>query len=162
MECEAEDSMIYHRPSGKKVSFGSVSDLASKLKVPKKVNLKDPINFSILGKDMLRADTMVKINGTASYAIDTELEGMVYAMVERPSSYGATYVSSNAEHVNLQPEILDVLVTPRGVAIVGKKTWSVIQARKLLKVKWKKKKPINNDSKVYIEHMEKLISGKAD
>lgn len=162
VECEAEDSMIYHRPSGKKVSFGSVSDLASKLKVPKKVNLKDPKNFSILGKDMLRADTMVKINGTASYAMDTELEGMVYAMVERPSSFGATYVSSNAEHVKQQPEILDVFVTPRGVAIVGKNTWSVIQARKLLKVKWKKKKPINNDSKVYTEHMEKLISGKAD
>ena len=141
--------MIYHSSSGKKVSFGSVSDLASRLKVPKKINLKDSKTFSILGKDMLRTETMVKTNGTASYSMDTDLEGMVYAMVERPSTFGATYVSSNDEHVKQQPGILDIFVTPRGVAIVGKNTWSVIQARKLLKVKWKKKKPINNDSKIY-------------
>jgi len=162
LECEAKANMIYHKPSGKKVSFGSVSDLASRLKVPKKINLKDPKTFSILGKDTLRTDTMVKINGTASYSMDTDLEGMVYAMVERPSSFGATYVSSNEEHVKQQPGILDIFVTPRGVALVGKNTWSVIQARKLLKVKWKKKKPINNDSKIYSMQMEKLISGKAD
>jgi len=162
MECEAKDSMIYHKTSGKKVSFGSVSDLASKLNVPKKIKLKNARNYSILGNDMLRTDTLVKINGTAQYAMDINIEGMVYAMVERPSSFGATYLSSNSEHIKKQPGILDVFVIPRGVAIVGKNTWSVIQARKLLKVNWKKKTPINNDSKVYANHMEKLISEKAD
>tara|TARA_B100000686_G_scaffold355374_1_gene473875 strand:+ start:13808 stop:15976 length:2169 start_codon:yes stop_codon:yes gene_type:complete len=162
VECEAKSGMIYHRPSRKKVSYGSVTDLASTLKIPKKINLKNIKNYSIIGKDMLRTDSVIKTNGTAPYAMDINLKGMVYAMVERPSSFGATYLSSNAEQIKKQPGILDVFVIPRGLAVIGKNTWSVIQAKKLLKIKWKKKKPKNNDSKIYNEVMQKLILKKAD
>ena len=162
VECEARSSVIYHKRSGKKISFGAISDSAAKLKVPKKAKLKDTKDFSIIGKDMLRTDSMAKVNGTAPYSMDKHIDGMVYAMYERPSSFGATFVSANLDNVKKQPGILDAFVTPRGVAVVGKNTWSVMQARDQLKVKWKKKNPLNNDSNTYNEHMEKLILGKAD
>lgn len=160
-ECEVKKSIIYHKPSGKSISFGLLADQASKLKIPRKVTLKDPNNYTIIGYDKLRTDSFIKTNGTASYSMDIDIAGMVYAMVERPSPFGAKYISSNLKEVKVKPGIIDVFETPRGVAIVGKNTWSVIQARKSLKVKWDKKKPVNNDSDIYQAHMLSLISEKA-
>ena len=131
----SKNSIVYHKPSGKSLSFGSLTDQASKLKIPRKVKLKDPKDYTIVGQDKLRTDSFVKTNGTASYSMDIEIDGMVYAMVEKPTPFGAKYISSNLSEVKKEPGILDVFPTPNGVAVVGKNTWSVIKARKLLKVK---------------------------
>ena len=160
-ECEAKNSIVYHKPSGKSLSFGSLTDQASKLKIPRKVKLKDPKDYTIVGQDKLRTDSFVKTNGTAPYSMDIEIDGMVYAMVEKPTPFGAKYISSNLSEVKKEPGILDVFPTPNGVAVVGKNTWSVIKARKLLKVNWEKKSPVNNDSDLYQAHMLDLISEKA-
>ena len=161
MECEAKNSIVYHHPSGKNASYGVLSEKASMLKIPKKVKLKDPRKYSIIGHDRLRTDSLMKTNGTAPFSMDIELDGMVYAMVEKPSPFGAKYISSNLNEIKKKPGIIDVFKIPRGVAIVGKNTWSVIQARKSLKVKWKKKVPVNNDSNVYLAHMVNLKKEKA-
>ena len=162
LECDAKDSFVYHKPSGRKLSFGALSKSASKLKIPNKVPLKDPKDYTVLGLDMLRKDSLPKVNGTAPYAMDIDLDDMVYAMVERPSSFGARYISSNLSEIKKQPGIIDAIIIPRGVALIGKNTWSVIKAKKNLKVNWKKKEPLNNDSRVYANYMEKLILEKAD
>ena len=161
MECEVKNSMVTHPPSGKSASFGALSERASKLKVPSKVKLKDPKNYSIIGQDRLRTDSLMKTNGTAPFAMDVDLDGMVYAMVEKPSPFGAQYISSNLDEIKKKPGIIDVFTIPRGVAVVGKNTWSVIQARKSLKVKWEKKSPVNNDSEIYYSRMVELKKGKA-
>jgi len=160
-ECEAKNSMVYHKPSGKSLSFGSLTDQASKLKIPRKVKLKDPENYTVVGQDKLRTDSFVKTNGTAPYSMDVDIDGMVYAMVEKPTPFGAKYISSNLSDVKKMHGVLDVFLTPNGVAIVGKNTWSVMKARKLLKVNWAKKEPVNNDSDLYQDHMHALISEKA-
>lgn len=162
LECYAKHSFVYHKPSGRKLSFGALTNNASKLKIPNKVILKDPKDYTFLGTDILRKDSLIKINGTAPYAMDVDLEDMVYAMVERPSFFGAKYISSNISDIKNQPGIIDAIIIPRGVALIGKNTWSVIKAKKNLKVNWEKKKPINNDSKVYTDHMKKLVLEKAD
>ena len=48
------------------------------------------------------------------------------------------------------------------MAIVGEKYWSVVKARKLLKVNWEKKSnPVYADSKVYRDHLDKLSNKKS-
>ncbi len=161
-ECFAKNSVVFHKKTGKKASFGSLVEIASELKIPKKVNLKKPSEFSIIGKDMLRTDSQIKIDGSAPFAMDIDIEGMVYAMVERPRYFGATYTSSNANHVKNQLDIIDVFQIPSGIAVVGKNIWSVIKARKLLKINWQNKKvPLNADSKTYKEQLKKLVNGKS-
>ena len=135
---------------------------ASKIKIPKKVKLKHNSNFTLLGKDMLRTDSKIKVDGSAPFAMDTNLEGMLYAMVERPKYFGATYIKSNSDVVKKESGIIDVFNISSGVAIVGKNMWSVIKARNLLDVKWKKKKqPVNADSEIYKDHLTKLVDGKS-
>jgi len=162
LECDAKNSVVVHRKSGKKSSYGSLVEEASKIKIPKKVKLKHNSNFTLLGKDMLRTDSKIKVDGSAPFAMDINLEGMLYAMVERPKYFGATYIKSNSDIVKKQSGIIDVFLIPSGVAIIGKNMWSVIKARNLLDVKWKKKKqPVNADSEIYKKHLTKLVDGKS-
>ncbi len=79
LECDAKNSVVVHRKSGKKSSYGSLVEEASKIKIPKKVKLKHNSNFTLLGKDMLRTDSKIKVDGSAHFAMDINLEGMLYA-----------------------------------------------------------------------------------
>ena len=65
--------------------------------------------------------------------MDIEIDGMVYAMVEKPTPFGAKYISSNLKEVINEPGIIDAFPTPNGVAVVGKNTWSVIKSKKIIK-----------------------------
>ncbi len=162
LECHANKSVIFHRKSGRKASFGSLVESASRIKIPKKVKLKDPKYYSILGKDMPRTDSQSKVDGSAQFAMDKDLEGILYAMVERPKYFGASYVGSNLEQVQNEPGIVNVFKISSGIAIVGINTWAVMKARKKLKVNWKKKKnSLNADSVIYNKHMEYLSNRKS-
>jgi isoquinoline 1-oxidoreductase beta subunit len=162
VECVAKNSVIYHQKTRRSTSFGSLVDEASKVKIPKSVRLKKPSEFNLLGKDMLRTDSKIKVDGTALFSMDKNLSGMLYAMVERPKYFGAKYKNSNLEHIKNQNGIIDAFRIPSGVAIVGEKYWSVVKARKLLKVNWEKKaNPVYADSKIYRSHLDKLSKGKS-
>ncbi len=72
----AKDGMVIGA-NGKKATYGALAEAASKLPVPEKVALKDPKDFTIVGKATKRLDTPSKVNGTAEFGIDVKLPGMV-------------------------------------------------------------------------------------
>jgi hypothetical protein len=51
--------------------------------------LKEGEDFRLIGKSVPRRDTPSKVNGTAQYAIDVKLPGMVYASSLRSMTYFA-------------------------------------------------------------------------
>ena len=114
VECVAKNSVVYHQKTRRSTSFGSLVDKASKVKIPKRVKLKKPSEFNLLGKDMLRTDSKIKVDGTALFSMDKNLSGMLYAMVERPKYFGAKYKNSNLEHIKNQNGIIDAFRIPSG------------------------------------------------
>ena len=58
-ECIADKGYIIHQPSGKKLSYGELTQKAASIEIPSSVNLKDPNKFSIIGTDLLRTDTLL-------------------------------------------------------------------------------------------------------
>ena len=162
LSCIAKDSMVYHKQSGKKLSYGSLARDAERLKIPKKVKLKKASQFSFIGKDMLRTDSKEKVDGSAQFSMDKNLNDMVYAMVEKPRYFGSEYTGSNHFDIKNEPGIIDIFRISSGLAIVGKNTWAITKARKKLKIEWvKKSEPINADSIVYEKELEKLKSKKS-
>jgi len=162
VECIAKNNVIYHEKTRQSTSFGSLVDKASKVKIPRKVKLKQSSEFNLIGKDMPRTDSKIKVNGTALFSMDKNLPGMLYAMVERPKYFGANYKNSNLDIIRKQKGIVDAFLIPSGVAIVGDKYWYVVKARKLLKVNWAKKlNPVYNDSDAYKNQLDKLSNGKS-
>jgi isoquinoline 1-oxidoreductase subunit beta len=123
-------------PNGKKATFGSLAEAASKLPVPKDVVLKDPKDFTIIGKATKRLDTPAKVNGSAIYGIDVKLPGMLYASLEQCPVIGGKVVSFDASRARAMPGVVDVVQIDDGVAVVANSYWRAKKAREQLVVKW--------------------------
>jgi isoquinoline 1-oxidoreductase beta subunit len=131
----AENGMVLG-PNGKKATYGSLAADASKLPIPEKVALKDPKDFTIVGKRTKRLDTPAKVNGTAEFGIDVKLPGMVYASLEQCPVIGGTVKSFDASRAKAMPGVIDVVQIPDGVAIVADTWWHAKKAREGLTVVW--------------------------
>ncbi len=121
---------------GKKATYGSLAEAASKLPVPEKVVLKDPKDFTIVGKATKRLDTPAKVNGTAEFGIDVRLPGMVYASLEQCPVIGGKVISFDAGKAKAMPGVIDVVQIPDGVAVVADTYWHAYKARQTLNVQW--------------------------
>ncbi|MEO7008819.1 MAG: xanthine dehydrogenase family protein molybdopterin-binding subunit [Caldimonas sp.] len=122
--------------NGKKASYGQLAAAASQLPVPEKVALKDPKDFTIVGKRTRRLDTPAKTNGTAEFGIDVKLPGMVYASLEQCPVIGGTVTGFDATRAKAMPGVIDVVQIPDGVAIVADTWWHAKKAREGLSVQW--------------------------
>jgi isoquinoline 1-oxidoreductase beta subunit len=131
----AENGMVIGA-GGKKATYGSLAEAASKLPVPEKVALKDPKDFTIVGKRTKRLDTPSKTNGTAQFGLDVKLPGMVYASLEQCPVIGGKVVSFDASKVKGMPGVIDVVQIPDGIAVVAASYWQAQKARKALTVVW--------------------------
>jgi isoquinoline 1-oxidoreductase beta subunit len=123
-------------PGGKKATYGELAADASKLPVPEKVALKDPKDFTLVGKRTKRLDTPAKTNGTAEFGIDVKLPGMVYASLEQCPVIGGTVKSFDAAKAKAMPGVIDVVQIPDGVAVVADTWWHAKRAREALTVVW--------------------------
>ena len=131
----AEKGMVIGA-NGKKATYGSLAEAASKLPVPEKVALKDPKDFTIVGKKTKRLDTPAKTNGTAVFGIDVKMPGMVYAALEQCPVIGGTVKSFDAAKAKSMPGVIDVVQIPDGVAVVANSWWRANMARKALTIVW--------------------------
>ncbi|MES2510352.1 MAG: xanthine dehydrogenase family protein molybdopterin-binding subunit [Pseudomonadota bacterium] len=121
---------------GRRATYGSLAEAASKLPVPEKVALKDPKDFTIIGKATRRLDTPSKTNGTAEFGIDVKLPGMVYASLEQCPVIGGTVKSFDGAKAKAMPGVIDVVQIPDGVAVVADTYWHAKKAREALTVVW--------------------------
>ena len=134
-ELRAENGMVLG-PNGKKATYGSLAAAASKLPVPEKVAIKDPKDFTIVGKRIRRLDTPAKVNGTAEFGIDVKMPGMVYASLEQCPVIGGKVKSVDSAKAKSMPGVIAVVEIPDGVAVVANTWWRANAARKTLSVNW--------------------------
>lgn len=131
----AENGMVIGA-KGKRATYGSLAEAASKLPVPEKVALKDPKDFTIIGKATRRLDTPAKTNGTAEFGIDVRLPGMVYASLEQCPVIGGTVKSFDGAKAKAMPGVIDAVQIPDGVAVVADSYWHARKARAALTIVW--------------------------
>lgn len=133
-ECTADSGFIIHKPSGKKSGYGELANAASGIELPTEVPLKDRKDFKLIGKPIRNVKNKDIATGQPIYGLDVYREGMVYAMVQRPPAFGTKIKSLNSAAAKACPGILDVVQFGNNVAVVGKSTWQVMKAKKLLDV----------------------------
>ncbi len=153
-ECFAENATIIHKPTGRKLTYGQLADVAAKLPVPKEPKLKDPKDFTMLGKSMPRPDMPLKVSGQAMFGIDAKVPnvgpasvgpaGMVYASIERCPVFGSKLISFDAAKSLKIKGVQQVVAVERvvgknryeGVAVIATSYWAALQGRRALKIKW--------------------------
>lgn len=132
--------------SGKKLTYGELAQEASSIPVPTEVKLKDVKDFKLIGKAIPNVDNKEMVTGKPLYGLDVYKPGMLYAMIQRPASFGTKIKSVDSAAVKSMPGIVDVVTFKNNVAIVGKSTWQVNKARKALKVEYEKDGEIESTS----------------
>jgi isoquinoline 1-oxidoreductase beta subunit len=119
-ECTAANSVITHGPSGRKTTFGKVAEAAAKLEPPKDVPLKDPKDWKIAGKGVLRLDTADKVVGKMEYGIDVKRPGMLNAAIKDCPVFGGKVKSFDAAKVASMKGVKNVVqVGDSAVAVVA-------------------------------------------
>lgn len=136
-QIKVRQGVVYHPDGHTHASFGSLVAHAATLPVPENVALKDPKDFTLIGRrECPRVDVPAKCDGTAQFTIDVQLPGMLIALIKRPPRFGGTCRSFNADRARAVPGVVKVVQVPRGVAVVAKNFWAARQAREALDVEW--------------------------
>lgn len=155
--CTTNNGFVIHTASGKKLSYGELAAAASKMTVPKEVKLKDRKDFKLIGTAVKNVENKNIVTGKPLFGLDFYREGMLFAMIQRPPAFGTKIKSLNASAAKAMPGIIDVVTFKNNVAVVGKSTWEVNKARKLLKIEYEKDGNIESTQ----DH-DKLLSGLID
>ncbi|MAG20686.1 MAG: xanthine dehydrogenase family protein molybdopterin-binding subunit [Candidatus Marinimicrobia bacterium] len=135
-ECYTEDGAVIHRNSGKKLSYGDLTKSTAKLPIPKQISLKNTDEFRLIGKNIPRTDTVEKVDGTARFAMDIKIPGMVHATVVRCPVFGGRLKSFDAKEAMGMNGVLDVFKVEKGLAIVAESTWKTFEARRSVEISW--------------------------
>ncbi len=141
-DCMAERGVVRHLPSGRSIRYG---DLVAKVPITKtftedelkKVPLKKPAEYKIVGQWIQRLDIPEKTNGKAKFGIDTFLPGMVYAKVAYPPTReGGKHTAVDDSAAKKVKGYVATVNLPQLIAVVATSYEAAVKARDALKVTW--------------------------
>ncbi|MBQ4802497.1 xanthine dehydrogenase family protein molybdopterin-binding subunit [Aquimarina sp. MMG015] len=133
--CKTKSGVISNG-NGETLGYGEVVKEAASLKVPEKVKLKDPKDFTIIGKDIYNVDIDKIISGKPLYGMDYKEDGMVYVSVVRPPAFGKKLNDFDATEAKKVNGVIDVFKFGDKIAVLAENTWSAMKGKKIVKAKW--------------------------
>ena len=86
--CATESGSVVHPPTRRRLGYGELVDRAAEMPVPRKVALRTPSQFRLIGTPAKRLDGPAKVNGEAVFGIDVKLPGMKIATVAACPVFG--------------------------------------------------------------------------
>ena len=152
-DCDTKPGMVVNKQTGKTLSYGELASLAAKQTVPERVKLKDPEDFRLIGKPVKRTDSLAKATGTANFGIDTQVEGMLIAVVRQSPVFGGKVKSFDANSVKNMPGVKWVDAIPDGVAVIADNFWHAKKAVEKLDVKFDEGSNASFSSSAYLQSL---------
>ncbi|MGB6860847.1 MAG: molybdopterin cofactor-binding domain-containing protein, partial [Pseudolabrys sp.] len=131
-ELSTEPSIVVHARSGRKLTYGEIAAFAEvPVQAPevKPEELKKPADFRLISKDVMRAELPHKINGSAQYAIDVQVPGMLYGAVVRAPVEGAAPETFDEAKVMTIKGVVKTVKLPYGVGVIAETPWAAFAAR---------------------------------
>lgn len=175
-ECTVNEGVITNA-AGETLGYGEVVKEAALLEVPEDVELKKPKDYKIMRKNAGNVDIDKITTGKPLFGLDYKTEGMVYAAVLRPPSFGHTLVSFDATEAKRMPGVIDVITigervrdlladdpsfsskisSSDKVVVIAKTTWQAFKAKEVVKAIWEEETPMESTE----EHNE-ILTGLLD
>jgi isoquinoline 1-oxidoreductase beta subunit len=164
-----EPGFVVNPAGGQRLSYGEIAafgEIPAQLPAVDPKELKERKDFRLIGKQVARRDLPAKVNGTAQYAMDVKLPGMVYASSlhspvhdatpkiwdgVQPNTPSAEPESWNDAEVRRMKGVIAVVKLPNGLAVVADRFENAKAGRSALKVTWKKGRAAGFDSAQALE-----------
>jgi isoquinoline 1-oxidoreductase beta subunit len=171
---KTEPSVVINPTNGQRLTYGEIAafgTIPATLPEVDPKELKARKDFRLIGKSVPRRDTPSKVNGTAQYAIDVKLPGMVYASTLHSPVHNAQHgiwdpgkqdqsaiepESWNDAEVKAMKGVIGIVKLPNGLAVVAERFEQAKAGRDALKVKWKKAKADGFNSGQALESYVKI------
>ncbi|WP_350285220.1 molybdopterin cofactor-binding domain-containing protein [uncultured Croceitalea sp.] len=195
VHCTAKQGEIINN-RGEVLNYGQVVNEAALLEqertkkeendknaIAKRPVLKNPKDFTIIGKAVTNVDVDKIVTGKPLYGIDFVSPGMVYASVLRPPAFGKVLKSFDDEEAKKMSGVIDVIrigektqkiiegleipnvLLTKGVlnksdkvVVIAKSIWEAMNAKKRIKAVWVDDTP-SESTEDHDEILLKLLSG---
>ncbi|MGA8886602.1 MAG: xanthine dehydrogenase family protein molybdopterin-binding subunit [Pseudolabrys sp.] len=158
-DCEAANSKITHKATGRSFDYGALAADAANIKLDKEPAIRTPDQFKLIGKRLARLDTPLKINGSAKFAIDTKVPDMVYAAVAACPVFGGKLKSVDDAPAKGRRGVLQVVKLENAVVVVADRFWRAKEALALLKPEWDVGAAGNTDSAQFAKLYRDTLDG---
>ena len=135
-DCEAKNSFILHRPSGRQLSFGELAPIAARLPEPTSVELKPKGQFRLIGKNIARLDNHKIVTGQTQFSGDFNLPGMRFVTMIHPPLATCLVKSLDAAEARKMNGVINIIEFKDRIAIVANNQWTALKAKEKLKVGW--------------------------
>jgi isoquinoline 1-oxidoreductase subunit beta len=160
--CAAENSMVVHAGSNRRLSYGQLAAKAAALPIPGAPLLKDAKDFKLVGKPLPRLDGPSKVDGKAIFGIDLRVKGMKYALLARCPVIGGTLSSfDDKESKKISGVGFVGRVSDSAVAVVADSVWAAMEGRRVLNVGWDEGANKDLNSAAIFDVLKKSAANKA-
>ena len=125
---------------GKSAPIADFVAAATALPAPSEPRLRRPDEWRLIGKEgtVKRKDTPAKIDGTAQFAMDMQLDNQLVVVIAHAPRMGATVASVDTSGADGMAGFAMAKTLPdnSGVAVFADTTWQAIRARDAITVEW--------------------------
>src|SRR5205085_11877265 len=111
-ELETSAGTVRHKASGRSLTYGQLVDKAATIPAPDlpTVKLKNPKDFTIIGKRVTGVDVRDIVRGKPMFGIDVTMPGMLYASYVKCPAFGGKATSANLDEIKTQPGVKHAFV----------------------------------------------------
>ena len=161
-ELTTEPGVVVHAPSGRRISYGEVAAFAEvpdKLPEVSEAELKSPGDFRLIGHSVPRHDVPAKTDGSAVYALDVQVPGMLYGVIARAPVHEARPASFNEAEVRGRPGVVGTVALDYGVGVVAETVEEAFAARDAMEIEWGGARADGFDSVASLEDYAGIADG---
>ncbi|HKD48942.1 MAG TPA: molybdopterin cofactor-binding domain-containing protein [Rhizomicrobium sp.] len=158
-ECEARDSKVFHKPSGRSLRYGELVKDAARVRLAAEPQIKSPEQFKLAGTRQPRLDSAIKSTGRAKFGIDSREANQLYASIMSCPAFGGKLVSVDDSAIQGARGIKQVVKLDDAVAVVADNYWRANEALKKLKITWDGGAAARTDSVQFVQDYRDALDG---
>jgi isoquinoline 1-oxidoreductase beta subunit len=133
---------------GRRLAFGTIAAEASEERLPDEVPLRTDGANRLYGRPLPRLDAPAKLDGSAQFAGDARLPGMVHASIRQGPVGRTRLVRVDRAAANRVPGMLAVVTTDDWVAAVAESWWAADRALDAMRPRFETPAEVVNDDSV--------------
>ncbi|MBW4330975.1 molybdopterin-dependent oxidoreductase [Stakelama sp. CBK3Z-3] len=124
--CGTADGFVVHGED--RLRFAELAEAAANEDLPSDVALRQAGSERLSGTSVPRLDTPAKVDGSANFAGDIRLPGMMFAAIRQGPVGDTRLIAANREAADAIAGVRHVVTNPRWVAAVANNWWAANRA----------------------------------